>query len=50
MPNIHIGSDGLPVEQSEDGAFYVTEEKAEVSKQFKEVINGAVQPNEEASE
>ncbi|XAO35210.1 hypothetical protein SEA_FRANCOB_10 [Streptomyces phage Francob] len=44
MPNIYIGSDGVPIEQSDDGAFYVTEEKVEQGKQdlkdFKEIVNG----------
>lgn len=40
MANLWIGSDGVPVEQSEDGAFYVTQEKADTSKEFEEIVNG----------
>jgi hypothetical protein len=40
MANIYIGSDGVPIEQDDDGAFYVTEKKAEDSKKFEEIING----------
>ncbi len=49
MANIYIGSDGMPIEQSEDGAFYVTQEKADTSQQFKEIMNEAVQPDEKDS-
>ncbi|QWT29908.1 hypothetical protein SEA_TUNATARTARE_12 [Streptomyces phage TunaTartare] len=41
MGNIYIGADGVPIEQDDDGAFCVTEEKAKVSKEFEEVVNGA---------
>lgn len=40
MANIYIGSNGVPIEQSDDGAFYVTQEKAEVSQEFEEIVNG----------
>jgi hypothetical protein len=44
MPNVYIGSDGVSVEQSDDGAFHVTEEKVEQAKSdlkdFKEIVNG----------
>lgn len=40
MGNIYIGADGVPVEQDDDGAFYVTQQKAEDSKKFKEIMNG----------
>lgn len=44
MENIFIGKDGVPIEQDADGAFYVTEEKAKMSKEFEEIVNG---PNQE---
>ncbi|AXG66135.1 hypothetical protein SEA_ANNADREAMY_11 [Streptomyces phage Annadreamy] len=44
MGNFYIGSDGLPIEQSDDGAFYVTQEKADTSEKFEEIVNG---PSEE---
>ncbi len=44
MANIYIGSNGVPIEQSDDGAFYVTQEKADVSAEFEEIVNG---PSEE---
>ncbi|WMI33648.1 hypothetical protein SEA_PATELGO_12 [Streptomyces phage Patelgo] len=40
MANVYIGSDGVPIEQSADGAFYVTQEKADTSKEFEEIVNG----------
>jgi hypothetical protein len=44
MANILIGSDGIPIEQSSDGAFYVTEKKIEQAKndlkEFKDIVNG----------
>lgn len=40
MGNIQIGSDGVPIEQSEDGAFYITQEKIDESKKFEEIMNG----------
>lgn len=40
MANVYIGSDGVPIEQSADGAFYVTEEKSKTSKEFLEIMNG----------
>lgn len=40
MANVYIGSDGVPIEQDDDGAFHVTEEKAEDSKKFEEIVNG----------
>lgn len=40
MANIYIGADGVPIEQDEDGAFRVTEEKANDSEEFKEIVNG----------
>jgi hypothetical protein len=40
MANIYIGADGVPIEQDDDGAFYVTEEKAKDSKKFEEIVNG----------
>lgn len=39
MANIYIGSDGVPIEQSADGAFYVTQEKVETSEKFEEIID-----------
>jgi len=45
MGNFFIGSDGVPIEQSADGAFYVTQEKADTSKKFEEIVNG---PTEES--
>jgi len=44
MGNFYIGSDGVPIEQDDDGAFYVTQEKADVSAEFEEIVNG---PNQE---
>ena len=44
MANLYIGADGVPIEQDEDGAFYVTQEKVEDSEKFKEIVNG---PNQE---
>ncbi|QQO39701.1 hypothetical protein SEA_BELFORT_13 [Streptomyces phage Belfort] len=44
MANIFIGRDGVPIEQSDDGAFHVTEKKIERAKtdlkKFKEIVNG----------
>lgn len=44
MANVYIGSDGTPIEQDDDGAFYVTQEKVEQAKEdlkeFKEIVNG----------
>ncbi|UUG69349.1 hypothetical protein SEA_SHAM_10 [Streptomyces phage Sham] len=40
MANIYIGSDGVPIEQDDDGAFYVTQEKTETSEKFEEIVNG----------
>jgi len=44
MANIYIGKDGVPIEQDDDGAFHVTEEKVEQAKsdlkEFKEIVNG----------
>ncbi|QNN99118.1 hypothetical protein SEA_FAUST_12 [Streptomyces phage Faust] len=49
MPNIYIGSDGVPIEQDADGAFYVTEQKTQKAKsdleEFKEIVN---EPSEES--
>lgn len=45
VANIYIGSNGLPVEQSDDGAFYVTQEKTDTSQKFEEIVNG---PTEES--
>lgn len=39
MANIYIGADGVPIEQSDDGAFYATEKKSNDSKEFLEIIN-----------
>lgn len=39
MANIYIGSDGVPIEQSADGAFHVTQEKIETSEKFEEIVN-----------
>jgi hypothetical protein len=48
MANIYIGSDGVPIEQSDDGAFHVTEKKVKQAqkdlKEFKEIVDG---PTEE---
>jgi len=40
VANIYIGSDGVPIEQDDDGAFYVTEEKSQDSKKFMEIVDG----------
>lgn len=40
MANVYIGADGVPVEQDVDGAFYVTEQKSQDSKEFLEIMNG----------
>ncbi|QZE11154.1 hypothetical protein SEA_FORREST_13 [Streptomyces phage Forrest] len=45
MGNFYIGADGVPIEQDDDGAFYVTQEKADVSAEFEEIVNG---PNQES--
>lgn len=45
MGNFYIGSDGVPIEQDDDGAFYATQEKADVSAEFEEIVNG---PNQES--
>ena len=54
MGNIYIGSDGIPVEQSDDGAFYVTEEKIEQAKsdlaEFKEIVNGPESDSDQSSQ
>lgn len=44
MANVYIGSDGIPIEQEDDGSFLVTQEKADDSKKFEEIVNG---PNQE---
>jgi hypothetical protein len=40
VANLHFGSDGKITEQSDDGAFYVTQEKADVSNEFEEIVSG----------
>jgi hypothetical protein len=40
MGNLYIGSDGVPIEQDDDGVFRVTQEKAEDSKKFEEIVSG----------
>lgn len=45
MGNIYIGADGVPIEQNDDGAFYVTQEKVEDSKEFEEIMNGPTEAN-----
>lgn len=40
MANVYIGSDGVPFEQDDDGAFYVTQDKVEDSNKFKEIVDG----------
>ncbi len=44
MGNIYIGADGVPIEQDDDGAFHVTQEKVEQAESdledFKEIVNG----------
>lgn len=40
MANILIGEDGLPIEQDEDGAFRVTQDKVNDAKEFEEIVNG----------
>ena len=38
--NIFIGSNGIPIEQSDDGAFHVTQDKSDDSEKFEEIVNG----------
>lgn len=45
MANMAIGADGIPIEQSEDGAFHVTQEKVDESKKFEEIVNGPSEGN-----
>ena len=45
MTNVYIGSDGVPVEQDDDGAFHVTQEKADTSDKFEEIVNGTSKQN-----
>lgn len=40
MGNFYIGADGVPIEQEDDGSFLVTQEKADNSKKFEEIVNG----------
>lgn len=50
MGNVVIGADGIPFEQDDDGAFYVTQEKVNDSKKFEEVVNGLDARGTEADE
>lgn len=40
MTNIMVGEDGTPIEQDSDGAFRSTQEKADDSREFEEIVNG----------
>lgn len=40
MVNFYIGSEGIPIEQDDDGAFRVTQEKSDISEEFKEIVKG----------
>lgn len=45
MANLYIGADGVPIEQDDDGAFYVTQEKVDDSEKFEEIVNGPSEGN-----